>query len=122
MSLRMLSISRGIARFSTSVNVSGALSGQQKNAALQSLAKKGWAHDYSRDAISRKLVFKDFGEAFGFMTRVAIKAEKMDHHPEWFNVYNSVTVTLTTHDCNGLSSKDVELAEFINGITEGFEK
>ena len=65
-------------------------------------------------AIMRKLKFSDFGEAFGFMTRVAIAAEKADHHPEWSNVYNRVEITLTTHDAGGLSKRDVALAEAID--------
>ena len=65
-------------------------------------------------AIMRKLKFSDFGEAFGFMTRVAIAADKADHHPEWFNVYNRVEITLTTHDAGGLSKRDVALAEAID--------
>ena len=68
-----------------------------------------WTHEPKRDALERKLVFKDFAEAFGFMTRVAIEAEKMDHHPEWFNVYNRVEILLTTHDCDGLSQRDADL-------------
>ena len=67
-------------------------------------------------AITRKLRFADFGEAFGFMTRVAIAAEKADHHPEWFNVYNRVEITLTTHDAGGLSARDVALAETIDAM------
>ncbi|RCH81279.1 putative pterin-4-alpha-carbinolamine dehydratase, partial [Rhizopus stolonifer] len=66
----------------------------------------------NRDAIIKKYAFQDFNEAFGFMTRVALKADKMDHHPEWFNVYNRVEVTLSTHDCQGLSTRDIELAGF----------
>ena len=69
-----------------------------------------------RDAIKKKFEFGDFNQAFGFMTRVAIKADKMDHHPEWFNVYNRVEVTLSTHDCGGLSSNDVQLANFMESI------
>ena len=67
-----------------------------------------------RDAIARTLKFDDFNAAFGFMTRVALKADKMDHHPEWFNVYNTVEVILTTHDCDGVSAQDVEMAKFID--------
>ena len=67
-------------------------------------------------AIVRKLKFSDFGEAFGFMTRVAIAADKADHHPEWFNVYNRVEITLTTHDAGGLSARDVALAEAIDAM------
>ena len=67
-------------------------------------------------AIVRALKFSDFGEAFGFMARVAIAAEKADHHPEWFNVYNRVEITLTTHDAGGLSARDVELAGAIDAM------
>ncbi len=75
-----------------------------------------WEYDPKRDAISRKFAFADFAEAFAFMTRVAIHAEKADHHPEWFNVYNKVDITLTTHDAGqngGLSQRDVDLARQI---------
>jgi len=64
-----------------------------------------------RDAIKKTFTFTDFNQAWSFMSRSALVAEKMDHHPEWFNVYNTVEVTLTTHDCHGLSAKDVEMAE-----------
>ena len=72
--------------------------------------------DGGRDAVTKTFTFQDFNEAFGFMTRVAIKADKMDHHPEWFNVYNRVEVTLSTHDCQGLSMNDVQLANFIDSL------
>lgn len=76
---------------------------------------EGWAKaDGERDAITRTFKFDDFNAAFGFMTRIALKADKMDHHPEWFNVYNKVEIVLTTHDCDGVSALDVELAKFIN--------
>ena len=67
-----------------------------------------------RDAIYREFIFHDFNEAFGFMTRIAIRADKMDHPPEWFNVYNKVQITLATNDCKGLSENDIKLATFIN--------
>ena len=70
----------------------------------------GWQAVDGRDAITRTFKFKDFNEAFGFMARAALIAEKMDHHPEWFNVYNRVDVTLSTHDAGGLTELDVELA------------
>ena len=67
-----------------------------------------------RDAIQRSFKFADFNEAFGFMTRVAIQAEKLDHHPEWFNVYSRVEVTLTTHDAGGVTDLDLAMAQFMN--------
>ena len=75
---------------------------------------KGWTAVSGRDAIARTFEFRDFNQAFGFMTRAALVAEKMDHHPEWFNVYNRVEVTLTTHDADGVTDKDVALARFID--------
>ncbi len=88
------------------------LSGAARKEALGKLS--GWEVDEGRDAISKKFQFADFIEAFGFMTRVAMKAEAMNHHPEWFNVYNRVEVTLTTHDVGGLSQSDIELARFMD--------
>ena len=67
-----------------------------------------------RDAITKQFKFKDFKSAFAFMTSVALKAEEIGHHPEWFNVYNKVKITLTTHDVNGLSEKDIILGKFID--------
>ena len=81
------------------------------------LAKlNGWSEVDGRDAIARKFQFKDFNEAFGFMARVALVAEKLDHHPEWFNVYNKVEVTLSTHDAGGVTERDVELAQAMNRL------
>ena len=77
-----------------------------------------WDYDEARDAISRTIVFGDFSEAFAFMTRVALLAEKADHHPEWSNVYNRVEILLTTHDAGGLSGRDVEMAEAIDALME----
>lgn len=74
----------------------------------------GWAETPGRDAITKTYKFADFNDAFGFMTRVALQAEKMDHHPEWFNVYNKVEIVLTTHDANGVTEKDVTLATFMD--------
>ncbi len=73
-----------------------------------------WKDVAGRDAIFRSIKFADFNAAFAFMTRVALKAEKMDHHPEWFNVYNRVDITLATHDCGGISIRDIEMARFID--------
>lgn len=75
-----------------------------------------WSYDMEAQGIRRALRFSDFAEAFGFMTRVAILAEKADHHPEWFNVYNRVEILLTTHDAGGLSQRDVDLAIAIDAI------
>jgi 4a-hydroxytetrahydrobiopterin dehydratase len=77
---------------------------------------EGWAMAEGRDAITKTFAFKDFNAAFGFMTRVAMVAEKLDHHPEWSNVYRKVTVTLTTHDANGLTGLDVALAQAMDGF------
>jgi 4a-hydroxytetrahydrobiopterin dehydratase len=77
---------------------------------------KGWSEAGGRDAITKKFVFKNFNQAFGFMTRAALVAEKMDHHPEWFNVYKTVDVTLSTHDAGGLTELDVKLAEAMDKI------
>ena len=82
--------------------------------ALQKL--EGWKKSEAKNAIFKSFKFKNFNEAFAFMTRIALKAEKMDHHPEWFNVYNRVDITLTTHDAGGITSKDINLATFINKI------
>lgn len=77
----------------------------------------GWSKvEGERDAIQKTFKFKDFNEAFGFMTRVAIKADQLDHHPEWFNVYNRVEVLLATHDVDGVSDLDVQMATFMDGV------
>jgi 4a-hydroxytetrahydrobiopterin dehydratase len=76
-----------------------------------------WREVPGRDAIQRQFTFPDFNTAFGFMSRCALKAEKMDHHPEWFNVYNRVDVTLATHDCGGVSDRDIELARFMDRVS-----
>lgn len=75
---------------------------------------EGWRAVDGRDAITKEFRFKDFNAAFGFMTRVALHADKVDHHPEWFNVYNRVDVTLSTHDSGGVTDKDVALAHFMD--------
>ena len=75
-----------------------------------------WEMAKDRDAIRRTLRFRDFGEAWGFMSRVALLAEKQDHHPEWSNVWNRVEILLTTHDAGGLSEKDVALAQAIDAL------
>lgn len=77
---------------------------------------RGWTLSRDGKAIERKLQFADFNEAFGFMTRVALLADKADHHPEWFNVYNRVEITLTTHDAGGFSQRDVEMAKAIDAL------
>lgn len=78
----------------------------------------GWRADADRDAIAKTFRFTDFNAAFGFMSRVALQAEKLDHHPEWSNVYNRVDVTLSTHDAGGVTEKDVALAKFMDQIAE----
>ncbi|XP_072302126.1 pterin-4-alpha-carbinolamine dehydratase 2-like isoform X1 [Eucyclogobius newberryi] len=93
------------------------LSSSEREQLLSELQAAGWVQVEDRDAIFKELHFKTFNQAFGFMSRVALQAEKMDHHPEWFNVYNKVQITLTTHDCGGLSKRDVKMAKFIDKIT-----
>jgi 4a-hydroxytetrahydrobiopterin dehydratase len=90
------------------------LEGAARAAALQALA--GWRliEGKGADAVVKTFRFADFNAAFGFMSRVALMAEKLDHHPEWFNVYNRVEITLTTHDAGGLSQRDLELGRFID--------
>ncbi|WP_203290869.1 4a-hydroxytetrahydrobiopterin dehydratase [Maricaulis parjimensis] len=83
-------------------------------AALKSL--QGWSAVEGRDAICKTFRFTDFNEAWGFMSRVALKADASDHHPEWFNVYNTVDVTLATHDADGVTQKDVDLAAFMDSL------
>ncbi|ORZ19505.1 transcriptional coactivator/pterin dehydratase [Absidia repens] len=92
------------------------LSESQRQTLLQPLLSSGWSMVDNRDAITKKYQFSDFNAAFGFMTRVALKADKMNHHPEWSNVYNRVEVTLSTHDCGGLSRNDVDLAVFCDSL------
>ena len=79
----------------------------------------GWRLLPDRDAIARDFRFKDFSAAWGFMARVALLAEQHGHHPEWFNVYNRVSITLTTHDVGGLSARDVRLAQAIDAVLPG---
>ena len=90
------------------------LSPEERAAALSELLD--WEELDDRDAIRRKFVFTDFNEAWGFISRIAMEAERRDHHPEWSNVWATVDITLSTHDCDGLSSRDVELARFIDKI------
>jgi 4a-hydroxytetrahydrobiopterin dehydratase len=90
------------------------LSELDRDEALDGLTEWDW--DESRDAINRRFVFADFNEAFGFMTRVALLAEKADHHPEWSNVWNRVDIVLTTHDAGGLSARDIDMAEAIDAL------
>ncbi|HEY1707803.1 MAG TPA: 4a-hydroxytetrahydrobiopterin dehydratase [Rhizomicrobium sp.] len=86
-------------------------------AARQAVLKdlSDWTEVEGRDAITRKFEFKDFNQAFGFMTRAALLADKMDHHPEWFNVYNKVEVTLSTHDAGGVTENDIKMAKAMDG-------
>lgn len=88
------------------------LSSADKKSALAKL--NGWKKTSGRDAISKRFVFADFNAAFAWMTRVAMMAEKLDHHPEWDNVYKTVNVVLTTHDAGGLSELDIAMAKFMD--------
>jgi 4a-hydroxytetrahydrobiopterin dehydratase len=90
------------------------LSAEARKSALKGLS--GWRDVDGREAIARTFVFKDFNEAFGFMCRAALVAEKLDHHPEWRNVYKTVEVVLATHDAGGVTARDIELANAMNAI------
>ena len=92
----------------------GKLSGDERAQALASLPE--WTFVAEPESIRRRFTFADFNGAFGFMTRVALLAEQADHHPEWFNVYNRVDITLTTHDADGLSTRDIALAKAIDAL------
>nr|XP_014683939.2 pterin-4-alpha-carbinolamine dehydratase 2 isoform X1 [Equus asinus] len=89
------------------------LTAEERTQVILDLKAAGWSELSERDAIYKEFSFKNFNQAFGFMSRVALQAEKMNHHPEWFNVYNKVQITLTSHDCGGLTKRDVKLAKFI---------
>jgi len=93
------------------------LSTEGRRQALAELS--GWSDVEGRDAIEKSFQFKSFNEAWGFMNRVALAAEKLNHHPEWFNVYNRVDILLSTHDCGGLSDLDVKLAKRIDAYAAG---
>jgi 4a-hydroxytetrahydrobiopterin dehydratase len=90
------------------------LQGRARAQALRKLRR--WTKVRGRDAIKRKFAFKNFNQAWRFMSRVALLAKKMDHHPEWFNVYSKVEITLSTHDADGLSQRDVKLAQAIDKL------
>ena len=93
------------------------LTAELRKSALAGLP--GWAEVSGREAIAKTFVFKDFNEAFGFMSRVALAAEKADHHPEWKNVYKTVEVVLSTHDAGGVTAKDIALAEAMERYAKG---
>jgi 4a-hydroxytetrahydrobiopterin dehydratase len=96
------------------VKMAQRLTGEARKSALAGLP--GWTEVGGRDAIAKTFVFRDFNEAFGFMARAALLAEKHDHHPEWRNVYKTVEVVLATHDAGGVTPKDIELANAMNAI------
>ena len=93
------------------------LSAEARRRALANLS--GWSEVEGRDAIEKSVSFDSFSQAWDFMSRVALGAEKMNHHPEWFNVYNRVDITLSTHDCGGLSERDLALAALIDACAGG---
>ena len=94
------------------------LSAEARKSALRELS--GWSEAKGREAIAKTFTFRDFNEAFGFMGRVALVAEKRDHHPEWRNVYKTVEVVLATHDAGGVTSRDIELAKAMDAIARQF--
>uniref|UniRef100_A0A0K8TQW2 4a-hydroxytetrahydrobiopterin dehydratase n=1 Tax=Tabanus bromius TaxID=304241 RepID=A0A0K8TQW2_TABBR len=90
------------------------LTAEERNEQVKPLLDAGWSMVNGRDALYKEFIFENFNQAFSFMTAVALLAEKMNHHPEWFNVYNKVQVTMSTHDVGGLSAKDVKAANFMD--------
>jgi 4a-hydroxytetrahydrobiopterin dehydratase len=96
------------------------LTPEERRSALAMLPD--WRHDPRRDAISRRFAFDDFVQAFGFMAQLALVAERMNHHPEWRNVYNRVDIELTTHDADGLTALDVELARHADALATGHRR
>ncbi|KAM4819623.1 pterin-4-alpha-carbinolamine dehydratase 2 [Thomomys bottae] len=92
------------------------LTAEERSQVMLDLKAAGWSELSERDAIYKEFSFKNFNQAFGFMSRVALQAEKMNHHPEWFNVYSKVQITLTSHDCGRLTKRDVKLAHFIEKV------
>jgi len=99
-----------------------AMANLNKSQDIESFVKKnsGWTIGKGRKSIAKKFTFKDFNAAFGFMTRIALIAEQMNHHPEWFNVYNRVEVVLTTHDTGGVSDKDLKMARIMDSFAKKF--
>ena len=109
-------IKKSISRFISTIQ------GLERELALSHLQSQGWKLLSNRDAIQKVFQFKDFNEAWGFMSRVALVAESMNHHPEWFNVYNKVDITLSTHDCGGLSVNDINLANHLESFAKLYNK
>jgi 4a-hydroxytetrahydrobiopterin dehydratase len=104
-------IKRSVGLSSMSQRSISKITGLERELALGHLQSQGWKMVANRDAIQKTFRFKDFNESWGFMSRSALVAESMNHHPEWFNVYNKVEVILSTHDCDGLSVNDIALAK-----------
>ena len=92
------------------------LSKKERDKDLSSFLDNGWSHDRNQDTITKKYLFSNFVDAFGWMCKAALEAEKLNHHPEWSNVFNRVSVTLTTHDANGLTALDLKLAEKLDSL------
>lgn len=92
---------------------------EERKALLSGLEDTGWRAADSQDALIKRLLFPDFSAAWGFMSQAALCAEKMDHHPDWRNVYRTLEITLTTHDCGGVSVLDIELAGALDKLAEG---
>ncbi|XP_015417592.1 PREDICTED: pterin-4-alpha-carbinolamine dehydratase [Myotis davidii] len=115
---RVSGLSPGLGLPSHTAGKAHRLSAEERDQLLPNLRAVGWNELEGRDAIFKQFDFKDFSRAFGFMTRVALQAEKLDHHPEWFNVYNKVHITLSTHECAGLSERDINLASFIEQVAQ----
>jgi 4a-hydroxytetrahydrobiopterin dehydratase len=107
-------------KFEETQPMASKMSEAERDQAVQKL--DGWSVAPDRDAIQKTFQFKSFNAAFGFMQRVALAAEKMDHHPEWFNVYNRVDITLSSHDVGGTSERDIQLAEKADRFAKAFQE
>nr|WP_274610933.1 4a-hydroxytetrahydrobiopterin dehydratase [Rhodovibrio sodomensis] len=114
------SYGQGSTKFRETQPMAGKMSEAERDQAVQKL--DGWTVAADRDAIQKTFQFKSFNAAFGFMQRVALAAEKMDHHPEWFNVYNRVDITLSSHDVGGTSERDIQLAEKADRFAKAFQE
>ncbi|XP_065563187.1 pterin-4-alpha-carbinolamine dehydratase-like isoform X1 [Artemia franciscana] len=118
--LKVLRSKKGYSREYEHEMLAERLTGEDRTVKLSPVFSNGWKEVNDRDALYKEFAFKNFNQAWGFMSMVALEAEKTDHHPEWFNVFNKVNITLATHECQGISDRDVKLATFIDQVAQKF--